>query len=139
MVVNCNSRVLPAITMELIEHLKENLSISRHQAAGGAGLLLELAQEKLPADEFLRVADSIPAISDIIAKAPRHRGRGISRWRATLSRWLGGLGELTPLVQPFSMLGLDKSMLRNCSCEMLDFFRVKGGESIHALLLSVWR
>ena len=125
--------------MELVERLKEKLGVTRGQAAGGAGLLLHLAQERLTSEEFVQVADTAPAISDIIGKAPRCNTLAISRLRVMVSRRFGGLGELTPLVVPFGKLGLDKAMLRRFSCELLKFFREKGGVKIHEMLQSVWR
>ena len=124
--------------MELIEHLKQSLQITRQQAAGGAGLMLELAQEKLPAADFQLVADSIPAISDIIGKAPIHKHRRISRLRASVSRLIGGLGGLAPLVGPFRMLGLDKSMLKKFAFLLIEYFREKGGDQLAVILQRVW-
>jgi len=57
--------------VNLIEQLMDELGVTRQQAEGGAGLLLAFAQNKLGGDQFIEVADSIPAISDIIGKSPR--------------------------------------------------------------------
>ena len=125
--------------MDLVERLMEELRITREQAAGGAGLLLGFAQEKLGRDEFIEVAETIPAISDIIGKAPRCDMAAPHPLRARISRWLGGLGDLSALVKAFGGLGMDKAMIGQFVSVLLGYFRERGGEGIEAHLESVLR
>lgn len=120
--------------MNLIERLMEDLGVTRQQAEGGAGLLLGFAQKNLARDRFVEVADSIPAISDIIGKAPRGEIALVRPWRAVLSRWFGGLGGLYVLVEAFRDLGLDKLQIAKFVEVLLDFFREKGGSEIEESL-----
>ena len=57
--------------MELILWLINELRVSRKQAEGAAGALLQLAQARLSRDQFVLIADTLPAVSDIIGKSPR--------------------------------------------------------------------
>lgn len=125
--------------MNLVERLMEELGVTREQAEGGAGLLLGFAQRKLSSDEFVEVADTIPAISDIIGKSPRGDIPMPRPLRAALSRWFGGLGDLYVLTKAFDRLGLDKTMLGNFVGVLLRFFRERGGEHIEAYLQSALR
>lgn len=120
--------------MRLVEHLAEELGVSARQAVGGAGLLLQLAQQRLEPAQFLRLADTIPAISDLIAKAPRTESLQSSVMRQTMSRWLGGLGGLLAVVDGFNRLGCDKTLVRGFADSLIDFFRNQGGEEVGELL-----
>ena len=125
--------------MELFARLMDELNVTREQAEGAAGALLQLAQARLSQGDFVRVADTIPGISDIIGKAPRYEIPSRSELRAKLSRLLGGLGGLSPLVRPFARLSLQKPMIRRFVEVLLRFFRERGGPEIETLLSRVWR
>lgn len=125
--------------MEIVEHLVKELGVSPWQAQGAAGLLLELVQQRIGSEDFVRVADCLPAISDIIGKAPRVDPRLPSPFRETLSRLCGGLGGMAGLAGAFEKLGCDKTMIRRFADTLISFFHRKGGEEIAALLSGVLR
>ena len=56
--------------MELIQQLVSGLGVNEDQAKGGAGLLFNLAKEKLVAGDFQQIADKIPGVSDLLGAAP---------------------------------------------------------------------
>ena len=125
--------------MEIVEHLVQELGITSRQAQGGAGLLLEFAQRRLSSEDFVRVADCLPAISDVIGKAPRVVARPPNALKEKLSRLFGGLGGLAGLTGAFEKLGCDKVMVRKFVDALVGFFRGKGGEEIATLLSGVLR
>jgi hypothetical protein len=125
--------------MEIVEHLIKELGVSTKQAEGGAGLLLELAQQRLSPEEFVEVARAIPAISDVIGKAPRRVSRPLGPLRDVLSRWFSSLGGLGVLVPRFEKLGCDKLMIRKFADAVVGFFRDKGGNEIATLLQGALR
>jgi hypothetical protein len=125
--------------MELFTRLMDELGVTREQAEGGAGSLLQLAQARLEPDQFVRVADTIPGISDILGKAPRFDVPKGGQLRAKLSRLFGGLGGLFPVARPFSRLHLERPMIRRFAAVLVRFFGEKGGPEIKAQLCSVWR
>jgi len=125
--------------VNLIEYLMDEMAVTRQQAEGGAGLLLGFAQEKIGDDSFVEVADSIPAISDIIGKAPRGEIAAGRPVRVVLSRLLGGLGGLYVLVEAFSGLGLNKLQLRKFVEVLLRHFREKGGVRVEESLGEAFR
>jgi len=117
----------------------DELGVTRQQAEGGAGLLLAFAQKKLSGDQMVEVADSIPAISDIIGKAPRGEIAPGQPARTVLSRLVGGLGGLYVLAEAFSDLGLDKLQLRKFVEVLLRHFREKGGAAVGDSLEAAFR
>ena len=125
--------------MEVARRLAEDLGVTAMQAEGGAGLLLGFAEQRLSAEEFARVADTIPAISDVIGKAPRWEIRPASPLRESISRWFGGLGGLAGLVEGFEKLGCEKAMIVDFVNALVEFFREQGGDEIAALLRGVLR
>ena len=125
--------------MELIHWLMDELDISREQAEGAAGALLELARHRISAEQFVKVADTIPAISDVIGKAPRFVVPPGGKFRESLSRAVGGLGGLKPLVAPFAKLQLDKLHIRSCASSLTRYFGDKGGPEVQQLLAQAWR
>ncbi|MCA9229856.1 MAG: DUF2780 domain-containing protein [Planctomycetales bacterium] len=125
--------------MNLVERLMEELRVTREQAEGGAGLLLQFAQHNLPREAFVAVAGSIPAISDIIGKAPRGEMAPVRAWRAMLSRLFGGLGGMAGLAEPFARMGLDELQIRKFIDVLLHHFREKGGAEIEGYLVAVFR
>nr|NIT14315.1 DUF2780 domain-containing protein [Candidatus Dadabacteria bacterium] len=60
--------------MELIELLIKNLGITHTQAVGGAGLIFQVAKEKLDGSDFAEIAKHVTGIEDILAAAPKSGG-----------------------------------------------------------------
>ncbi len=125
--------------MDYVAHLTSELGVSARQAAGGAGLLLTVAQQRLHRDDFMRLADTIPAISDIIGKAPRIAASRRSVLTETLSRWFGGLGGLAGLATGFETLGCEKAMIPRFVDSLVAFVRMKSGDEAATLLQGVLR
>ena len=124
--------------MTLIEQLIDQLQVSRQQAEGGVGLLLQQAQTKLSRDDFLQVANAIPAISDLIGKAPRQVGPGSGPLRAAWQRWFSGWGELASLRPACQGLELDRAAIDQFMAVISSYFREQGGEELEALLVTAW-
>jgi len=125
--------------VDLIEHLIKDLNLTREQAEGGAGVLLQIARDRLAYDEFVTIADSIPAISDILEKAPEFRIPPRRVLLPQLSRLLGGQGSLAAVKPIFEKLGMSKTSIRRFAEVLTSFFRQQGGAEIEAMLLRVLR
>jgi len=70
--------------MEIIELLTKNLGVGEDQAKGGAGLLFNLAREKLGENDFSELSQHVPGINELIGTAPKSKGLGAA---------LGGLAS----------------------------------------------
>jgi hypothetical protein len=137
--------------MELIQQLVSSLGVNEDQAKGGAGLLFNLAKDKLGAGEFQQLADKIPGVSDLLGAAPApsaaaSAGGGMmgalggvasSLGAGGLGDKMGGLGDLANLASGFSQLGLSSDMVGKFVPIVLSFVQNQGGDSMKGLLEKV--
>ena len=137
--------------MELIQQLVSSLGVNEDQAKGGAGLLFNLAKDKLGAGEFQQLTDKIPGVSDLLGAAPApsaaaSAGGGMmgalggvasSLGAGGLGDKLGGLGDLAGLASGFSQLGLSSDMVGKFVPVVLSFVQSQGGDSMKGLLEKV--
>jgi hypothetical protein len=125
--------------MELIELLTKNLGVPEDQAKGGAGLLFNLAKEKLGESDFSQVAQHIPGINELIGTAPKSGGLGSAL--GGLASSIGGdaskFGGIANLASGFSELGLDSGMVGKFIPIILSFVQGKGGSGVKDLLEKV--
>jgi hypothetical protein len=125
--------------MELIELLTKSLGVEEGQAKGGAGLLFNLAKEKLGDSDFSQLTQHVPGIDDLIGSAPKSGGLGAALGGIASS--LGGgaskLGSIASIASGFSDLGLDSSMLSKFIPVILSFVQEKGGSGVKDLLEKV--
>jgi hypothetical protein len=126
--------------MELIQQLVSSLGVNEDQAKGGAGLLFNLAKDKLGAGDFQQLADKVPGVSDLLGSAPASSasasagggmmgalgGMASSLGAGGLGDKLGGLGDLAGLASGFSQLGLSSDMVgKFVPCPSRPFLRSK--------------
>jgi hypothetical protein len=125
--------------MELLNQLTQNLGVTEEQAKGGAGLLFDLAKEKLGAGDFGQITDAVPGIGELAGAAPKSGGLGgaIGGLASALGGSAGKLGDLASLAGGFKNLGLDTNMIGKFIPIILSFVQSKGGDSIKNLLAGV--
>jgi len=120
--------------MELLNMLTSQLGINEEQASGGAGMIFNLAKEKLGGD-FSQITEAIPDVSGLIDKAP-DTGGGVMGALGGLASSFGGdkLGNLASLAGGFSKLDLDAGMITKFVPIILDFVKSKAGDGAMGLL-----
>lgn len=130
--------------MELIQQLIGNLGINEGQAKGGAGLLFNLAKEKLYAGEFQQIANVVPGMTDLLKAAPESGGGMMGALGSMASAFGGGLGgkmeglgNLANLAGGFSQLGLGTDMIGKFIPVVVSFVQSQGGDSLKGLLEKV--
>ena len=67
--------------------------LSAEQAIGGAGALLGLAKEKIPADQWGKIASAVPGSSDLVTQGLKLAGLSGGSL-GSLANMAGGLGKL---------------------------------------------
>jgi hypothetical protein len=123
--------------VELPNQLTQNLSITPDQAKGGAGLLFQLAKNKLGGDDFGKVAGAVPGIEDMIKAVPSD-GPGAMVGNVASSLGVGGgLQDLAGLAGGFSKLGLSPDLVQKFVPIVLSFAQSKGGDVVKNLLAGV--
>ena len=122
--------------MELIQLLTQNLGVQDTQAMGGAGLLFQLAKEKLGEDDFAQVAKYVPGINDMLKQAPQAGGimGALGGLASAMGGEAAGIGNLVSLAGGFSQLGLDSGMIGKFVPVILSFLQSQGGDEVKSLL-----
>jgi hypothetical protein len=128
--------------MELIQQLVSHLGINEGQAKGGAGLLFNLAKDKLGSTEFQQLTTAIPGITNLMNAAPEPgAGGGLMGALGSAASALGGLGgkmegigNLAQLAGGFSQLGLSTDMVGKFIPIVLSFVQNQGGDALRGTL-----
>ena len=131
--------------MELIQQLVSSLGVNEDQAKGGAGLLFNLAKDKLGSGDFQQLTNAIPGVQDLLGAAPASGGGGLmgslggvaSSLGGSLGGKMEGLGDLANLAGGFSQLGLSSDMVGKFVPVVLSFVQNQGDDSIKGILEKV--
>jgi hypothetical protein len=117
---------------ELVGDLTKGLSITPHQATGGAGALFSLAKSRLSPADFGKIAAVVPGMGSFLKAAPAtsHKG-GLSSLTSSLPSSVGGL-ESAALA--FKKLGLSPEMVSKFVPILTSFVQSKGGAGVASLL-----
>ncbi len=121
--------------MELIELLIKNLGITHTQAVGGAGLIFQVAKEKLDGSDFAEIAKHVTGIEDILAAAPK--SGGLLGSLGGLASGLGGgekLALMTKLAGGFSKLELGSDMAMKFFPVIESYLREKDDEAVNEII-----
>ncbi|UCH66412.1 MAG: DUF2780 domain-containing protein [Ignavibacterium sp.] len=113
-------------TMELINSLT-NLGVSPNQAIGGVGALMNLAQGKLSADDFTKVAGAFPDLDNLMSQAEG------------LGAFTGQLTDMAGVENSFTNLGMETGMVNQFIPELTSFASNKGGEEVASLLSGAFK
>lgn len=130
--------------MDLIGQLTSQLGVSQQQAQGGAGLLFNLAKERLGSGDFGKIAEHVDGIDSMMSAAPDTGGAGggmLGMLGGLASQFGGGkmaeLGDLAELAGGFKQLNLDPGMVQQFLPVVVGFLQDKGGAGIVELLQGV--
>ena len=121
---------------ELIGSLVSQLGVSGEQAEGGIGLIAKLAQEKLGGADFSQLAESVPGLAEIAAKAPEASSGGLGGMLGSAVSALGGsdLGNLAELAGGFDKLGIDAGMISKFVPIVQEYLEGNGGDLAKTLI-----
>jgi hypothetical protein len=128
---------IPALSLdpaspELVGDLTKGLSITPHQATGGAGALFGLAKSRLSPADFSKIAAVVPGMGSFLKAAPAtsHKG-GLSSLTSSLPSSLSGLESAA---SAFQKLGLSPEMVSKFVPILTSFVQSKGGAGVASLL-----
>ncbi len=114
---------------DLIKELMKSADVTEKQAKGGAGALFEMAQEKLSKEDFVKVADAVPGMDDLLDAVPDVGGN--TNVLGSIATTLTGL----PKVQAaFEKLGIGQDKVAVFMPIIVNYVEEKGGEAVGKLL-----
>jgi hypothetical protein len=131
----CSALVLPALsgckgsmpsmpggTDALVSTLTSTLGVTEKQAQGGVGSILTLAQEKLAAGDFDKIAAVVPGLKKYLDMAK------------SLGAVTGPVGSLTGLNSALGRLGITPDKAAKFVPAVTDFVSKAGGPEVGKLL-----
>ena len=119
---------------ELVGMLVKQLGVQEGQAAGGTGLLLKLAKDKLGGADWQKVAGAVGGADQLVQSAPQPGGAAGLLGGLASAMGAGKLGDLASLAGGFEKLGLNKDMIAKFIPVVLNFLQNKGGADLVAMV-----
>lgn len=109
----------------LLKTLTSQLGVTDTQALGGAGALLQLAQDKLGVDQFSAISAIIPGAESYL---------NIAKTVGKISGPMNSLDDVKPI---FENLGMSGDMVGDFVPALSDYASMVGGSGVSDLLGSV--
>ena len=123
-----------AQSSDLISSLSKELGATTQQAQGAAGSLFNYAKGKMSADDWKRVAASVPGMDGLLKAAPAAAApigtTGVSGLDAAASKASG----LSSVAGAFSKLGLSPELVAKAVPILTSFVTKSGGADVGKLL-----
>jgi len=116
------TKALSGDSSSLLGLLTGSLGVTQNQAEGGVGSMLKLAQEKLAAGDFDKIAAAIPGAQKYLDKAK------------SLNAFSGNIGNLAGLSSAFGKLGISPETAARFVPTVTDFVSKAGGANVGNLL-----
>lgn len=117
------TKALSGNSSSLLAALTSSLGITQNQAEGGVGSMLKLAQEKLAAGDFDKIAAAIPGAQKYLDKA------------RSLGAFAGSIGDMAGLTSAFGKLGISPATAAKFVPTVTDFVSKTGGADVGNLLM----
>lgn len=116
----------------LVQRLAKDLGVTKKQATGGAGAIFKAAQQKMTAEDFKKVAKSVPDINKMMAAAPKEdKTSGMVKSASSLlGEGKSSVAAAASLAGSFSQLDMDGSMVNAFIPIILNYVQEKGGEAV---------
>src|SRR5262249_18814374 len=111
--------------VSITDVLGKTLGVSGDQASGGVGSILSLAQNKLSASDYSKVADTVPGADKYVQKA-----KDLGAVPAE------GIKEKSGLDAAYRKLGIDPEVAKKFTPVVVDFVGKAGGGEVGSLLSS---
>jgi len=105
--------------------LGSNLGLTGDQASGAVGSVLALTQSKLPASDYMKVANSVPGADTYVQKA---KDLGVDTSSVT---------DMNGLNAAYSKLGISPEVGAKVTPMVTNYIGKAGGPAVQSLLTSV--
>ena len=112
--------------LSVTDVLTKSLGVSKDQAEGGVGSILSLAQGKLQASDYTKVASAVPGADQYVQKA-----KDLGAVPAE------GISNKSGLDAAYSKLGISPEVGSKVTSTVVDYVGKVGGGSVKSLLAGV--
>jgi hypothetical protein len=117
---------------ELVGQLVNELGISAGQAEGAAGTLFGVAKSRLGAEDFAKVASTVPNIDGLLNAAPAADPKAAAL--EAVAGKTGGVASMAAAAGTLSKLGLNADTITKLAPTLVKLVQSKGGAEVGALL-----
>jgi hypothetical protein len=121
-----------AKSSDLTSMLMEQIGVSKKQANGGTGSILNYAQSALSSSDYSTLASAIPGAASLVKSAPS-TSSGLGGLASSLGS-NSSLGGMAKLASQFSSLGLSADMVQKFTPIILDYLKGSGAKDAMSIL-----
>lgn len=127
--VNTAQAVQPGSLAEL---LMQRTGATEAQAQGGAGALFQIAKNKMSADSFTQLEQSVPGIPGMLGAAPTlSQPGGLAGRLSSIAGASGGTaGDLISVVSAFQQQGMSPAMVQQFIPVVIDYVKAHGNDAL---------
>ena len=116
----------------LTELLMQRTGVTQAQAAGGAGALFQIAKNKMQADAFAQLEQSVPGLQGMLGAVPALTQSGglAGRLSALAGKSGGTAGDLISVVSAFQQQGMSPAMVQQFIPVVIEYVKAQGNEAL---------
>lgn len=124
----------------LTDALVQQLGVSPLQASGGAGALFQVAQARMPDNDFQQLTKSVPEVGSLLKGVSKPKSSGLSQLAAGTSALIGDknntLGTVANLAETYQSLGLSSDMVNQFVPVVTDYISKNAAPKLTQALIS---
>ncbi len=116
----------------LTELLMQRTGVTAAQAQGGAGALFQIAKNKMQANSFAQLEQSVPGIQGMLGAVPAlSQQNGLAGRLSSLAGVSGGTaGNLISVVSAFQQQGMSPAMVQQFIPVVLEYVKARGNSAL---------
>lgn len=116
----------------LTELLMQRTGVTQAQAAGGAGALFQIAKNKMQADAFAQLEQSVPGLQGMLGAVPAlTQSGGLAGRLSALAGKSGGTeGDLISVFSSFQQQGMSPAMVQQFIPVVIEYVKAQGNEAL---------
>ncbi|MDO9047347.1 MAG: DUF2780 domain-containing protein [Methylobacter sp.] len=123
----------PLQTGSLTELLMRRTGVTQAQAQGGAGALFQIAKNKMQADAFTQLEQSVPGMQGMLGAVPAlsQPSDSLAGRLSSIAGASGGTaGDLISVVSAFQQQGMSPAMVQQFIPVVIDYVKAHGNDAL---------
>ena len=116
----------------LTELLMQRTGVTQAQAQGGAGALFQIAKNKMQADSFAQLEQSVPGMQGMLGTVPTlPQQGGLAGQLSSLAGASGGTaGNLISVISAFQQQGMSPAMVQQFIPVVIEYVKARGNGAL---------